>query len=86
VKPKVVALQIDDPSFFVAFTLDRATDAVKLVGLATACVVNIKRPAKEASEGVQILADQIANALKGQLGEGSTLTADYKGSVLVACP
>jgi len=86
VKPKVLGLQIDDPSFFVAFTLEPGAEAVSLVGTTAACAVSIRRPAKAATEGVQILADEIANALQGKLGEGSTITADYKGSVIIACP
>ena len=86
VKPKILGLRIDDPSFFVAFTLVPRADAVKLVGTTAACAVNIRRPTKVAAEGVQLLADEIANALQGKLGEDSNLTADYKGSVLVACP
>jgi ABC-type uncharacterized transport system substrate-binding protein len=86
VKPKVIGLQIDDPSFFVAFTLEQGADAVRLAGTTSACAVNIRRPAKAAAEGVQLLADEIANALQGKLGEGSSVTADYKGSIIIACP
>src|SRR4051812_30237086 len=83
--PKVVAFEVDDPSFFVAFSLAAGPNAVALTGAAKGCVLNVKRPAKPAEEGVQILADAVANALAGKL-DPATLGGDYTTHVLVACP
>lgn len=85
-KAKLVGLQVDDPSFFVAFTLEPGPHAVRLTGAAKACALSVRRPEKTPPEGVQLLADEIANALKGQIGETSPITKDYKASVIVACP
>ena len=49
------------------------------------CVLNVKRPAKPAQEGVQILADAVANALSGKL-DPTTLGGDFTTRILVACP
>jgi ABC-type uncharacterized transport system substrate-binding protein len=86
VKAKTVGLQVDDPNFYVAFTMDPGPDAVTLTGSAAGCALSVKRPEKTAVEGMQVLADEIANALKGQLGENSSITKDFKASVIVACP
>ena len=82
---KTIAFEVDDPSFFVALNLAEGTDAVTLAGRAKGCVVNVKRPAKPAEAGVQILADAVANALSGKL-DGTTLGGDYAAHILVACP
>ena len=83
--PKVIALEVDDPSFFVAFNLAEGADAVTLAGPPKGCALTVKRPAKPAEEGVQILADAVANALAGKINP-STLGGDYTPHILVACP
>ena len=83
--PKIVAFEVDDPSFFIAFNLAEDADAVSLAGAAKGCALNVKRPTKPAQEGVQILADAVANALVGKLAP-SALGGDYATHILVACP
>jgi len=83
--PKIIAFEVDDPSFFVAFNLVEGVDAVTLIGAPKGCALNVKRPAKPAQEGVQILADAVANALAGKLAP-SALGGDYATHILVACP
>jgi ABC-type uncharacterized transport system substrate-binding protein len=83
--PKVIALDVNDPSFFVAFNLAEDRDAVTLAGPARGCALNVKRPAKPTEEGVQLLADAVANALAGKL-DPATLGGDYTPHILVACP
>jgi ABC-type uncharacterized transport system substrate-binding protein len=83
--PKVTALEVSDPSFFVAFNLAEGADAVTLAGAAKTCALNVKRPATPAQEGVQILADAVANALSGKL-DATTLGGDFTTRILVACP
>jgi ABC-type uncharacterized transport system substrate-binding protein len=85
-KVKVAALQIDDPSFFVAFNLAESADAVTMTGAPKGCALSVKRPDKPAAEGVQILADDIANALNGRSTGSTSVGADYIGHILVACP
>jgi ABC-type uncharacterized transport system substrate-binding protein len=83
--PKVIGLEVDDPSFFIAFNLAEGADAVTLAGPPKGCALTVKRPAKPAEEGVQILADAVANALVGKINP-STLGGDYTPHILVACP
>ena len=85
-KVKVAALQIDDPSFFVAFNLAEGADAITMTGAPKGCALSVKRPDKPAAEGGQILADDIANALSGRSTGSTSVGADYAGHILVACP
>ena len=82
--PKIVAFEVDDPSFFIAFNLAEGADAVRLSGAAKGCVLNVKRPAKSAQEGVQILADAVANALAGKLDPSALGGATQRTSWLRA--
>jgi hypothetical protein len=66
--------------------MGEGADAVTMVNAPKGCVLTIKRPDKTAAEGVQLLADDIAAALRGKLNVASTLGADFVGRVLVACP
>ena len=83
--PRIITFGVDDSSFFVAFNLAEGTDAVRLVGPPKGCVLTVKRPAKPAETGVQILADAVANALAGKL-DPTTLGGDFTTHILVACP
>jgi len=83
--PKVIAFEVDDPSFFIAFNLAEGVDAISLTGPANGCTLNVKRPVKPAEENVQLLADAFAKALAGKL-DPLTLGRDYTTHILVACP
>lgn len=82
---KVMALETDDPSFFVAFNLADGPDAVRLVDAPPGCSMNVHRPAKPAAEGVQILADAVAQTLAANV-DAASVGADFTPRVLVACP
>jgi len=69
----------------VAFNLAEGADAVTLAGAAESCALTVKRAATPAQEGVQILADAVANALSGKR-DPTTLGGDYATRILVACP
>ncbi|MFL5514209.1 MAG: DUF1007 family protein [Gemmatimonadales bacterium] len=81
----MIGLEVDDPSFFIAFNLAEGADAATLAAPPKGCALTVKRPAKPAEEGVQILADAVANALVGKINP-STLGGDYTPHILVACP
>jgi ABC-type uncharacterized transport system substrate-binding protein len=86
IRPKVMALQVDDPSFFVAFNFAEGDDAVTLAGTSKGCALNLKRPDKPAEEGTQLLADDVALALKGKLTDQASVGADFTGHIVIACP
>lgn len=82
---KIMALETDDPSFFVAFNLADGDDAVRLTDAPAGCVMNVHRPAAPAVEGVQIIADAIAQTLAAGV-DAAAVGADYTPRVVVACP
>lgn len=82
---KVAALQVSDPSFFVALNFAEDASAVTLVGAPRGCVVNLRRPQRPAEEGMQLLADDIANALAGK-GSAVPQSDEFATQTLVACP
>lgn len=80
VPARVLALTVDDPDFFVAFSLAEGAEAVKVVG-AEGCALNVKR-AKAATEGEQLVPDDVATTE----GKAATVGEDYTSRILVACP
>jgi ABC-type uncharacterized transport system substrate-binding protein len=80
--PKLMSLDISDPTFFVAFTLADGDDAVRLSGPMSKCALNIRRPPKVADVGVQLIPDAIAGALAGRGNVGG----DFANTIIVACP
>jgi ABC-type uncharacterized transport system substrate-binding protein len=78
--PKVMVLSVDDPSFFVAFSLAPGADAARLAGPKTGCALNVTRPAQVAEVGKQIVPDEVAaSAAPGVVG-------DYTSRIILACP
>lgn len=77
---RVMTLTVDDPEFFVAFSLAPEADAVRITG-AEGCALNVKR-AKAASEGEQLVPDDVA----ATEGKAATVGEDYTSRILVACP
>jgi ABC-type uncharacterized transport system substrate-binding protein len=78
--PKVMVLSVNDPSFFVAFSLAPGPDAVGLAGPKTGCALNVTRQAQVAEVGKQIIADEVAaSAAPGVVG-------DYTSRAILACP
>ena len=81
-QPKVMSLEVKDPTFFVAFTLAGGDDAVRLSGAMQKCALNVRRPPKAVEEGVQLIPDAIAGALAGK----SAVGGEFANSIIVACP
>jgi ABC-type uncharacterized transport system substrate-binding protein len=78
--PKVMVLTVDDPSFFVAFSLAPGPDAVRMAGPKTGCALNVTRPTQVAEVGKQIVPDEVAaSAAPG-------VVADYTSRAILACP
>jgi ABC-type uncharacterized transport system substrate-binding protein len=79
VKPKELALEVFDPSFFIDFKLAEK-DPIRLVGAPAACQMNFQRP-NDGAAGAQKLGEQ--NFLSG---DNSNYGAMFANKITVACP
>jgi ABC-type uncharacterized transport system substrate-binding protein len=79
VKPKELAVEVFDPSFFIDFKL-ADKDPVRLVGAPAACQVNYQRP-NDGAAGAQKIGEQ--NFLSG---DNSNYGAMFANKITVACP
>ena len=79
VKPKQLALEVFDPTYFINFDLDDK-DPIRLVGAPAACQLKIQRPT-EASASAQRLSEQ--NFMNG---DNSNYGAMYANKITVDCP
>jgi ABC-type uncharacterized transport system substrate-binding protein len=79
---KAVALEVYDPSFFVAFAMADGEDAITLANAPKGCSATVTRPKPVAAAQQQRLSEAFFEAL--------TAAADYGASqanrVIVACP
>lgn len=82
---KTMFVKTDDPTFYVAFNLADGPDPIRLINAPTGCTMNVRRPFKAAAEGVQIIADAVAETL-APAKDASSVSADFIPRVLVACP
>ena len=78
--PKVMVLSVDDPSFFVAFSLAPGPDPISVAGPKTGCALNLTRPAQVAEVGKQIIADEVAASM------APGVVGDYTSRAILACP
>ena len=79
VKPKVLALDVFDPTFFVDFKL-ADKDPVKLVGAPAACALDVQRP-KDGAASAQALGEQ-----KFTEGGNANFGAMFANKITVTCP
>jgi ABC-type uncharacterized transport system substrate-binding protein len=79
VKPKELAIEVFDPSFFIDFKF-ADKDPVKLVGAPAACQMNFKRP-NDGTVNAQALGEQ--NFMSG---DNSNFGALFANKIAVACP
>jgi len=79
VKPKQLALEVYDPTYFINFDLDDK-DPIKLVGAPAACQLKVQRP-NEATANAQRLSEQ--NFMNG---DNSNYGAMYANKITVDCP
>ena len=79
VKPKELALEVFDPSFFIDFKLAEK-DPIRLVGAPAACQLNFQRP-NDGAAGAQKLDEQ--NFLSG---DNSNYGAMFANKIIVDCP
>jgi ABC-type uncharacterized transport system substrate-binding protein len=79
VKPKELALEVFDPSYFIDFQLDDK-NPIKLVGAPAACQLKIQRP-NDGAANAQKLSEQ--NFLSG---DNSNYGAMFANKITVDCP
>jgi len=79
---RLLALEVADPTFFVAFTLADGTDAVKLAGAPKGCATTITRPKPLDPVQQQKLSESFFNALTA----ASEFGAQFANRAIVACP
>ena len=78
---KTVALEVYDPSYYVAFAFD-AGEAVKLNGAPHGCKLTVKRPNDGVAAKARSLGETYAQALTADAG----LSSQIENRVLVVCP
>jgi len=78
--PKVMVLSVNDPSFFVAFSLAPGPDPISVSGPKTGCALNLTRAAHVAEVGKQIIADEVAASM------APGVVGDYTSRAILACP
>jgi ABC-type uncharacterized transport system substrate-binding protein len=79
VKPKELALEVFDPSFFVDFKF-ADKDPVRLVGAPAACQINFRRPV-DGTVNAQKLGEQTF-----MNGDNSNFGAMFANKIMVQCP
>jgi len=75
-------MEIYDPTFFVAFTIDEGDEAVRLVGGPQGCAKTITRPASSEIEEAQSLSEAFFSTLTASSDFGE----QFANRALIACP
>ena len=78
-KPKQLALEIFDPSYFIDFAFDEK-DPIRLVGAPSACQMQFQRPNEATATAQRLNEDNFAN------GDNSNYGAMFANKVTVNCP
>jgi ABC-type uncharacterized transport system substrate-binding protein len=79
---KTLALEVSDPTFFVAFTLAEGDDAVRLAGAPGGCATTVTRPKPMDVAQQQNLSEAFFEALTAS----SDFGAQFANRAIVACP
>jgi ABC-type uncharacterized transport system substrate-binding protein len=79
---KMVALEVYDPSFFVAFAMAEGEGAIKLVNAPKGCALTVSRPKPAEAAQQQRLSEAFFEALTA----ASEFGAGQAQKVIVACP
>jgi ABC-type uncharacterized transport system substrate-binding protein len=79
---KMIALEVYDPAFFVAFAMAEGQDAIKLANAPQGCATTVSRPKPLDVAQQQRLSEAFFEALTAASEFGS----DQAGKVIVACP
>jgi ABC-type uncharacterized transport system substrate-binding protein len=79
---KAVALEVYDPTYFVAFGLAEGEDAVRLAGAPKGCALTLARPKPVDAAQQQKLGEAFFEALTA----ASTFGSSFANRAIVACP
>ncbi len=79
VKPKLLALEVFDPAFFIDFKLAEK-DPVKLVGAPAACQMNFQRPSDGTANAQKLTEENFLS------GDNSNFGAMFANKIVVQCP
>lgn len=79
---KALALEIFDPTYFVAFAIAEGEDAIKLAGAPQGCAKTVTRPKPIEPTQQQKLGEAFFEALTAS----SSFGVQYANRVIVACP
>jgi ABC-type uncharacterized transport system substrate-binding protein len=79
---RTIALEVADPTYFVAFTLAEGDDAVRLAGAPSGCATKVTRPKPMDVAQQQNLSEAFFEALTA----ASSFGAQFANRAIVACP
>lgn len=84
----VVALEVYDPTYFVAFSLSEAADVARLVDAPAGCAATVTRAKSDAAPAAQADAAKpgMSEAFFEALTNASTYGVQFANRILVACP
>jgi len=79
---RTLTLEVNDPSWFVSFTLAEGADAVRLADAPKGCAATVIRPKPLQAPAGQ----QLSEAFFQSLNAAQSLAADGANRIIVACP
>lgn len=84
----VAALEVYDPTYFVAFSLSEAADVARLVDAPAGCATTVTRAKSDAAPAANPAAAKpgMSEAFFEALTNASTYGAQFANRILVACP
>ncbi|MGX9980026.1 DUF1007 family protein [Methylobacterium fujisawaense] len=82
----VAALEVYDPTYFVAFSFAEGTDAATLAGAPQGCAATVTRPKTEQPKTADAGSPGMTEAFFEALTAASTYGVQFASRVLVACP
>ncbi|MCJ2061246.1 DUF1007 family protein [Methylobacterium sp. J-088] len=82
----VAALEVYDPTYFVAFSFAEGSEAATLAGAPQGCAATVTRPKTEQPKTAEAGSPGMTEAFFEALTAASTYGVQYSSRVLVACP
>ena len=82
----VAALEVYDPSYYVAFSFAEGADAATLAGAPQGCAATVTRPKTEQPKTAEAGSPGMTEAFFEALTAASTYGVQFASRVLVACP
>jgi ABC-type uncharacterized transport system substrate-binding protein len=79
--PKLLSIEVSDPTFYVAFTLASGEDAVRLAGAPKGCALTISRP-----KPVEAAQQNLSEAFFQALSSASSYGTQFVNRAIIACP